>query len=194
MKFGTARFSSATNLKSDERELMSVESVQDIIIHPKASTGYLSIFNVAVVKMHKDVIFSKFISPVCLWSFGASVDDQVGQTAFGVGYGWDETYTIFGDKKHIPMRIDSMEWCRRFWNENLMADFNNEHFCASGHTENIVFNYDDPLYLSRNGRWYLRGILSTFFPASKGPIDNQKPVLYEDAGRFFTWIQEQIKI
>lgn len=177
----------------DEDGLVFVNGVENIEIHPDAEGGSQLVFNIAVVTMTDAVTFSSFVYPVCLWDFEVSIDNQVGQVAYGVGYGRDESEMISGEKKHVPMTINDMKRCEKFWDEELDAGAASEYFCASGKVGNVAYNFDDPLYLKEDGRWYLRGLYVSYFSLnSHGSIDARKPILYENTGIFLTWIQEQV--
>lgn len=170
----------------DELGSAFVDGVDDIKIHPNAE-GIPKIFNIAVITINvfEAGFFATVISPVCLWDFGISIDDQVGQIAYGVGYGLNETKEITGSKKHVPMKIDDMERCDEYWGYLLDDVTVSEYFCASGMDGDIVSDFDDPLYLKKNGRWYLRGLLSSqaLFESNRSVIADF-PVLYENTGHF----------
>lgn len=192
---GTTKYNS-----TEEPGSIFVDGVKRVVVHPNSKqTTHVLIFDIAVVTMHKTVDFSTIISPVCLWNFNVSIEDQVGQVGYGVGFGSDENRTILGRdqflglKKHVPMKVQSMEQCRSFWNESLKASSTSEYFCAKGQDNNSsVYLLDDPFYLRMGERWYLRGLLQTLQTHVNGSIVFDKPVLYEDTGKVFGWIQEQI--
>lgn len=184
-------FGTKNHKRTDELGSKIIDGAKNIAIYPGSKSIHPRTFNIAVVTMHEPIIFSSTIFPVCLWSFGVSIDDQVGETAYGVGYGWDETRTITGVKKHVPMAIDSMEQCRSYYDDPMKRGGESEFFCASGQAGSIAYTYDDPLYLKKNDRWYLRGIISVYKRFDS--IASDYPILYENTGKFFEWIQEQIK-
>lgn len=176
---GSTKYESA-----DEPGAIYISSVKNVAVYPESTYGNPAVHNIAVVSMLAPVIFSRYIHPVCLWHFGVSVDDQVGQIAYGVGFGHDEDKKLTEIKKHVPMTIDSMDRCKTFYNDYLELG---DYFCASGQEGNIALKYDDSLYLKRNGRWYLRG-LNAF-----QPTDNENPVLYENIASFINWLVIEIK-
>lgn len=186
---GTTKYES-----NNEPGSMFVDGVKDVVVYPGARDEIIRIFNIAVVTMNKPIAFSSVISPVCLWEFGSSITEQVGQTAFGVGYGWDESYESTGIKKHVSMKIDEMERCRNFF-PSLRSIPNIDFFCASGQNGNIAFSYDSPLYLKKNNKWFLRGLFNSYDNLkSTRNINTNGPILYENIGYFLQWIQQQIDL
>lgn len=183
--FGSTNFNSSVEPGS-----IFVNGVKRIAVHPEVNYGPPRSFDIAVVTLKKPIAFSTFVSPVCLWNFG-SIDDQVGETAYGVGYGWDENRTMTGVRKHVPMTIHSMEKCKSYWSEVMKIGSGSEYFCAIGHTDNIVHGHDYPLYLKKDGKWFLRGLMITWISLN---IDGFKPVFYENTAKFVEWIDAQMNV
>lgn len=172
------------------------EGVLKITIHPNADYGSPSTADIAVITLKTPIIFSKFISPICLWDFDAKIDHVVGQVAYGVGYGKDQSGKITGIKKHVPLTIDSQENCKNTFVSLQIPDLARKYFCASGRVNNIIGKYDTPLYLKVTDKWYLRGLINLRFQVAdddKEITDSSKPLLYENIAVYTNWIQNQIK-
>lgn len=173
---------------AEEPGSISIKGVKHITVHPNSIDSHPFVFNVAVITMKAPVTFSNFISPVCLGSFSGSIGNQVGNIVYGVGFRREvktETSTP-RIKKHVPLTIDSMDRCRSFWDEEIEAGAASEFFCATGQYGNSVFVFEDPLYIKQQDRWYLRGIMSAYSPSTRDPV------FYENSGKYFAWIQQQI--
>lgn len=151
-------------------------------------------FNVAVCTMSGLVGFSETIFPICLPSSDFSVEDVVGETAYGVGYGKDETGGNTGTKKHVPMTIESMERCRSVWGEEMKKS-GSSWFCARGQAGQIVSDNDDPIYIKKNDRWILIGA-SNFHKVfdSDSAANFEASVLYENTAKLVTWIKNQMEL
>jgi hypothetical protein len=163
--------------------------IEKMVLYPGTRAGIgskklLSINDLAAIFLKNSIQFSKFISPICLWKFDTKVSDQVGQIAYGVGYGRNENKIVTGIRKHAPMTITDDDECKgsvfREWIEN---DPTREYFCAKGDGNNFAYFFDDPLFMKTNGKWYLRGLIIG--------VSNVSPriMIYEDqSAKFVEWI------
>jgi hypothetical protein len=164
------------------------DGIENVELYPGARRGddskkLFPINDFTVNFLKNPVQFTDFISPVCLWKFDTKASDQVGQIAYGVGYGWDENRIVTGIRKHVPMTITVDDECKSEYREWIENDPTREYFCAKGDENNFAYNRDDPLFMKINGKWYLRGFLMGFSSASP------RIMMYEDqSAKFVNWI------
>jgi hypothetical protein len=164
------------------------DGIEKIVLYPGARAGdnlkeILSINNLAVVFLKNSIQFSKLISPVCLWKFDTKASEQVGQIAYGVGYGREKNQMVTGIRKYAQMTITDYDECKIKWNILIENDPTRDNFCAKGDDSNFAYCYDGPLYMKINGKWYLRGIMVG--------ISNVSPriMVYDDQSvKFVDWI------
>jgi hypothetical protein len=163
--------------------------IKKIVLYPGARAHdnlkeLLSINNLAVIFLKNSIQFSKLIPPVCLWKFNTKASEQVGQIAYGVGYGWDEDGYVTEIRKFAQMTITDGDECKRSrWSEWIENTSGLEYFCAKGDDNNFAFQYDNPLYMKINGKWYLRGLMIAIRFAPP------RMMLYEDqSAKFVNWI------
>jgi hypothetical protein len=167
-----------------------VDGIEKIVLHPIArnsddSKKLLQSNSLAVFFLENSIQFSSFISPVCLWKFDTKASEQVGQVAYGVGYGWDENGIVTGIRKFVPMIITDIHnyECKRVWGEHIKNIQTGEYFCAIGDKNNFAYQLDNPLFIKINGKWYLRGIISGLDFITKTTM------LYEDqSAKLIDWI------
>lgn len=170
-----------------------VVGVSKIVNHPGARhLANLQINAVAVVTLDREISFTEFIRPVCLWSFGDNLNDIVGKTAFAVGYGKDETGKESLTRKHISVTVKTDQECRNvFVSQN---QFRNETalFCVKDNGKDSPCEHDQHLYMKVDSNWYVKGTRSSYF-VKDGTCDVDKPTLYEDVSQFVPWILSQIE-
>lgn len=183
---GTKQYNS-----TDEPGSVFVNGVKRVEIHPGAMQGFISIFDIAVVTMRDAITFTTYISQVCLWNFGVSIEDQLRQNGYAVGF--IDTKRQKGIKKAVSMTIDNKKNCNSIWERALKAGEASEYFCATGRGINITDF--DPLYFKKNYRWYLRGLFNGPYsiPPKEKP-DAGTSVVYENTGKFYDWIKEKINV
>jgi hypothetical protein len=125
------------------------DGIEKVVLHPEARDGdnskkLATINNLAVIFLKNSIQFTEFISSVCLWKFDTKVSDQVGQIAYGVGYGWDENRIVTGIRKFAPMTITDENECKgSVWGEWIENTPGLEYFCAKGDENNFAYVYDN---------------------------------------------------
>jgi hypothetical protein len=81
------------------------------------------------------------------------------------------------------MTITSENECKRVWKKFSEKTSTGKYFCAKGDENNFAYDFDHPLFMKINGKWYLRGLLIGL---------GSKPtriMIYEDQStKFFNWI------
>jgi hypothetical protein len=161
--FGTTKFD-----KVDEPGAIYVDGVNGIakiLLYPGATSAAIprktpSTNDIAVIFLKISVAFSQYISPVCLWKFSTKITEQVGQTAYGVGFGHNtDHWSLTGIRKHVAMTVLSDSECKNHYGEYFSNAPNNEYFCIKGEGSNFPYHNDQQVYIKANGRWYLRGTI-----------------------------------
>jgi hypothetical protein len=182
--FGTSEFNSTNEHGSDFID--GANGIDKILLHPEAraydlDSNVTTIGNLAVIFLKKLMKFSEFISPVCLWKFDIKISNQAGHLVYGVGYGLkvnEESFT--GVRRHVAMTISNDSICGENYEEFIVKAPRTEYFCAKGN--NYPYDYDFPLYMKTDERWFLRGMLELM---NKG----HNVVLYENQSKkYVEWI------
>jgi hypothetical protein len=169
------------------------DGIEKVELYPGARADddekkLLSINDLAVIFLMNSIQFSNFISPVCMWKFDTKASEQVGQIAYGVGYGWDENRILTGIKKYATMNITDDDECKSEHGEWIENDPTREYFCAKGEEDNFAYGYDNLLFMKINGKWYLRGLMIGW------EHDSPRIMLYEDqSAKFVDWISSIIQ-
>jgi hypothetical protein len=162
------------------------DGIEKVVLYPGARNADLSknlliVNNLAVVFIKKPIQFSKFVSPVCLLKLDTKASDQVGQIAFGVGYGKDKNEIVTGIRKYVTMTITDDNECKSYWGKWIKNDPAKEYFCTKV-DDSFPYFCDNPLFVKIDERWYLRGILNTYGTMIKR-------MLYEDqSAKLVKWI------
>jgi hypothetical protein len=188
--FGTTKW----NITNDPGAIFidGADGIEKIVLYPGArrfdnSKKLLDINNLAVIFLKNSVQFSKFISPICLWKFNTKALEQVGQIAYGVGYGWYKNRIVTGIRKYAPMTIIDDDECKGVWIEWIENTSSLKYFCAKGDENNFGYDYDSPLFMKIKGKWFLRGFWL-------GVDTESEIMIYEDqSANFVDWISSVIQ-
>lgn len=167
-----------------------IDGAFKIILHPNFKHEIPRSADVALIFLQSPVFITRLIAPACLWTLRNDFKDIVGKIGFAVGYGINEVGEYSPYKKHAALRIQDQKVCKQFYENYLDSD---KFFCAmmAGATP---CEFDDPLYMKVNGRWFLRGLINVyFFRSDDNKCSSSSPVLYEDIARFTNWIQRLLK-
>ena len=162
-------------------EMSGVQEVKKISIYPQAKMGEPNVFDFAVIKMKKKVQLSSVIFPICLKKFTPS--NHVGETAYAVGCNSDHDGSR--KKKHVPLKIESKDGCRKFYGDYIDHGDASKYFCATGRKDNVPVIYDASLYMKLDEKWHLIGMLNM-------RATHDKPILYEDISEFVEWIDNEM--
>lgn len=172
---------------NDEDDVLVIETVQKVILHPNLKGTKPRIANIALLRVKIPITFSETIKPVCIWN---SYDDSMSNfndfVMYSVGHGVDESGSISFMRKYISMSmIHNDKFCKRFY-RNFQSDLG--FFCAKGNGKTTACRYDKGLYVKIDGFWYLRGMSSMFKRFQNGTCSLNAPVLYEDIEPYLLWI------
>ncbi|CRL03900.1 CLUMA_CG017023, isoform A [Clunio marinus] len=185
---GTSHYKNSMN----ESGALVIDSTLKVILHPKVAGTKPRTFNVALIFLKESVQFSKYISPVCLWSSVKNQDDILGKTVYAVGFGVDHTGVISGFKKQVAMVVLENKICQRFYANTLQKTKDSKFFCARGNGIETPCRYDKPLYIKIGDQWFLQAMSSTFKVFKTRACRPRAPVLYEDVSTLTSWVESEI--
>lgn len=179
-----------------EDKILTV-AAEEIIPHPDYQRHDLSNFDadLAVIRLKKKVTYNKFIKPICLWEGDTDIRQIEQERGTVVGWGKNgKTTSTSKPLLGLQLEIVSESTCLRA-DPAFQYMTSNRTFCAGNVDGSGPCNGDSggPLMIERNGRWYLRGIISTSLldPKTRS-CDLGKYVVFTDVAKFHTWIIEQI--
>lgn len=164
--------------------------VQSINIHPDWHTFVESYdADIAVLVLVEQVVFTKFIQPMCLipsQSLVASINIGV---VIGYGKSEDETKINENIPKILSMPIHKNEDC--FLKNFLLARFSSRRtFCGGTGSGVGVCNGDSGggLFVLYNGVYYLRGIVSASLFNNYRQCDVNNYSIFTDMLNFNEWV------
>jgi Trypsin len=170
-----------------------LDGAEKIILHPTlGNIDSLKFANFVIIKLKSVVTFSQYISPICLSSFADDPYSLVGKFGYSVGQGYSATGKT-KDREYSPMRIRSKDVCDRDYEYSLGTAKNKSslYFCAGGDGKSNACWSDHPFYMKFSDKWYLHAFFQVAYNDGKG-CKLDLPVLYEIAGQYYNFIQNQI--
>lgn len=169
----------------------TIEGASKVILHPDIQHGFPRLANIAILELAHGVQFNKWVTPACLPSSDITTDlpGLVGKTAFAVGWGQDDTGHDSKVKNCAIVKFRSESDCENYWGNSLRKSGTRKFFCAGGDGRQSACYRDQPLYVKTNSVWELRGLISIAENLPNGKCDLNKPVLYEDVGQYYHWLQ-----
>lgn len=179
----------------DEKNAVTIEGIENVILHPDLKGTKPRIANIALLKLKNSVKFTPHIYPVCIMDDMNSIDSDQNNyiKMYAVGHGNDESGFVSIRRKQMPMSYTPDEICQRFFRKAFeKLDENSEFFCARGNGYETPCKHDKALYVKINGQWYLRAMSSMFKLFRNNTCSVRAPVLYEDMAPFSHWIQQTI--
>lgn len=147
--------------------------------------------DVAVLRLKREITYTDYIIPICLWQGENDLSKIVDQEGLVAGWGITESGTT-----SIPTYIKTTIVDRRQCSVNLqrMYPSNARIFCGDGHGS-APCNGDSGsgLVLRRGNQYYLRGVVS------KGQVDQNtlkcdvtKYAIYTDIAPFRFWLKSVV--
>lgn len=137
--------------------------------------------------------FSNSIRPICLWTDSTDLRFIVGQSGIISGWGADEQGRTFTPvPKKVDTKIVSDGECLRSSPAYSMLT-SPRTFCAGNRDDTgpCMGDSGSGLMISRNGRWYLRGIVSAGQTKDR-KCNLQEFVVFCDVSKHFQWIQSNL--
>lgn len=137
--------------------------------------------------------YTNYIRPICLWSEPADSRLIVGSTGVVAGWGGDENGRSFTPiPKKVEANIVSDSDCLRS-SQAYSTLTSSRTFCAGNRDGSgpCMGDSGSGLMINRNGRWYLRGVVSA------GQTKQQKCNLLEyvvfcDVAKHMAWVQSNM--
>lgn len=166
-----------------------IDGVSEVIVHPSIQHGSPRIANVGVLKLKQPVHYSSWVSPACLPEDDFDYTENEGKSAYAVGWGQTDTGSDSEYKKYAEVQIRNERTCQNYWLEYLQRGKASNFFCAGGNGRDSTCYRDQPLYMKNGNKWSLRGLISIAMSAGDGRCDLNTPVLYEDIGKFRSWLK-----
>lgn len=173
--------------------------VDKIILHPDWDpNGESYDADISLLRLRNAIIFSPFVSPICLWP-------REGDVLKGIVLSWTEPEEgdpgywnyqpdlVHNYPKQFNMPIRSNTEC--LTKQPRFRDISSERtFCAGGLKSGPcleVGNSGASMAVEKNGQYYLRGIVSSSFVDIAG-CDNITFTLFTDVMAHKSWIIENI--
>ncbi|XP_055678856.1 serine protease gd-like [Lutzomyia longipalpis] len=180
------------NLKRPKDERTKIVYPESVNIHPKYQKLNKIHSDIAVVVIPERVRFTTYIRPACLWKGPETKTSLVGKTGFIAGWGRDENGNFFTElPKQSEIPVISDETCLRS-NEAFVRITSEVTFCAgwrNGTEGPCNGDSGGPLVFERDGRWTLRGVVSTSLLTDGSNTCNlNEYVVFTDVTQFTDWI------
>uniref|UniRef100_A0A182MXV7 Peptidase S1 domain-containing protein n=1 Tax=Anopheles dirus TaxID=7168 RepID=A0A182MXV7_9DIPT len=178
----------------EENEYIESHDVEDIIVHPQFST-YSIAYDIALIKLARNITMSKYIQPVCLWNLDYEIHSVIGKNGTIVGFGLTENDTGSDHLKQALVKVmdplDCIETDRV-----LGALLTTEMFCGMGLSGTNPCNGDSGggVFFEISGKWFMRGLVS-FTPARANRTDlcdGKKSTVYTDVAKYLKWITQYV--
>lgn len=173
--------------------------VSQFIVHPQwdfKSDSYDA--DLALAVMVRNIEFSRYIRPICVWSSTRSYHDLIGK--YGTIAGWGKTQHVESAVSDIPkwayVPVVDYSTCIRSRSE-FRELTSPRTFCAGRRTQDIgPCNGDSGGgFIVQYGKtWYLRGIISSsLFNKETQSCDTLNYAVFTDVAQFSEWIQRYIQ-
>ncbi|XP_059616531.1 uncharacterized protein LOC132261647 [Phlebotomus argentipes] len=184
------------NLKRPQEEGSQIVYPESINNHPQYMSAHKIDSDISVVVIARQVEFTQFIRPVCLWSGPQTQDAIVGRVGVVVGWGRDEhgnVNTPEPKKAEVPVVSDAT--CLRS-NEAFSKITTDRTFCGgwrNGSEGPCNGDSGGGLIFDVNGRWTLRGIVSASLSDMLTSSCNLKEyVVFTDVAKYSDWIRDKM--
>lgn len=169
--------------------------VKDIIVHPDFMTKDASFdADIAIILLTRPVQYSQYIRPLCV--FSEETPNVPGEMGTVIGWGKDHLEgTIKTYPNTIEMSLVSDTTCLRA-HESFQYITSNRTFCAGNANWTGPCNGDSggPLMFKRNGKWFLKGIVSASpIDVETHSCDLRTYVVFTDVTKFLPWIKKHIR-
>lgn len=151
--------------------------------------------DIGLLKLNRNVDFSKYIQPICLWD--ESPNDMVSrQTGYVVGWGFTETQDEPVEVlREAQMPIIETAQCLEVSRDSFGQFLSSTNYCAGYKNGTSVCSGDSGsgMYINLNGLWKIRGIVSLGAKPKDGATCNfDDYALFTNVLMFIDWIKEII--
>ncbi|XP_065335821.1 uncharacterized protein LOC135936798 [Cloeon dipterum] len=176
---------------------IQIKTPSRLKVHPKYSRGKFH-YDVGLMIFDKGFELTDHVRPICLWNEDTNLDAVAGKSALVAGYGYFKNYshpeTL--QEAQIPIRshLECYHSLRKYYGARLKPG---DNFCAGYTNGTTVCNGDSgsSLSLEKDGRWFIRGIVS-FAKSKKVKINGAEAKvcdpdafpLFSDVAYYMDWI------
>ncbi|XP_065335528.1 serine proteinase stubble-like [Cloeon dipterum] len=171
--------------------------VSSLITHPKYDPKEFN-SDVGLVILNEKIIITNHVRPICLWNDDSDLARVAGTEATAVGFGLADNYTLPDKLQEARLPIRAHTECylssRRFFEKYLRPGVN---FCAGYTNRTTTCNGDSggSLSVKKDGRWFIRGIVSfgiakkVMFEGEEIPLCHPDHYsLFADVASYMDWI------
>jgi hypothetical protein len=150
--------------------------VEKIVNHPfaKKASSTLYVNAISMIVTNRDVLFTNFVLPVCLWPFIDNHINITGRDAYVASYG----YGLESPRKHA--RVTVQDTCTDHFEDELKFRNETNFFCVKGDATAGPCTGDNQLFMKINANWYLKGFISSVYKLESGECNLVAPTLCED--------------
>ncbi|XP_065350193.1 uncharacterized protein LOC135946078 [Cloeon dipterum] len=173
--------------------------INSLIVHPKYDSEEVH-SDVGLIILRDNIQINDHVRPICLWNDDSSLVRVAGTEAMAVGFGLADNHARTDELQEARLPIIAHKECylseRRFFGKFLQPG---DNFCAGYKNGTINCNGDSggSLSVEKDGRWYIRGIVS-FGKSEKVKFEgNETPLcppnqysLFADVASYMDWIVE----
>ncbi|XP_065335744.1 transmembrane protease serine 9-like [Cloeon dipterum] len=143
---------------------LQTRKISSLITHPKYDPAEFN-SNVGIMILNEKIEITNQVRPICLWNddSDSNLVRVAGTEAMAVGFGLVDNHTRTEELQEARLLIRGHKECylssRRFFAKYLVPG---DNFCAGYTNGTTVCNGDSggSLSVEKDGRWFIRGILS----------------------------------
>ncbi|XP_055621700.1 spaetzle-processing enzyme-like [Toxorhynchites rutilus septentrionalis] len=175
--------------------------VVEIIRHDAFNINNLQ-NDIALLRTEKDISYSDYIQPICLWPVEKSdLNSVIGSSGTVAGWGVGDGYKLVDILQQATLSVVDYATCLKSKPEHfskLLSD-DKSNYCAGNQNMTNVCDGDSGggMYFKVDNAWYIRGIVSAGARSEKGRhCDPQQFVTFTDIPYYLKWIvqhQEVVK-
>lgn len=183
----------AHNLIKYFEENTQIIGVSGMAVHGEYS-AVTNTNDIAVLTMTSSVTFSQYIRPICMWEGDTDQRKVYNKRATVIGWGQTEDTTSSALPRMLSVPIVSSDTCKNS-NQQFQQFTSNKTLCAGSKDERGPCKGDSGggLYINQNGRWMLRGIVSSSLSGTEpGSCNLGEYIIYTDVAMYSDWVQQQI--
>ncbi|GLV42225.1 uncharacterized protein CBL_03811 [Carabus blaptoides fortunei] len=169
-----------------------MRTVRSVIAHPEYATNSAHA-DISIAVLSEALAYSQTIKPVCLWNDDNELNDIVGMSGTIMGWGLNEKGETTATPVKTEVEVVSQQDCQQI--ELLRSATSDRTFCAGTKgTGPCLGDSGGGLYIIRDGRWYLRGIISVSVGDNTlQTCDVDTYSVYADTSQYLNWIVDTMK-
>ncbi|XP_021708893.1 serine protease gd [Aedes aegypti] len=148
-------------------------------------------YDIGAIILPNEINYSNSVRPICIWTESDEESIIVGQLGTVVGWGFSESGIISDVPKSAQVPIVSEVDCIRS-DIGFQLTTSKRTFCAGGQGAGpCQGDSGSGLFVSRGGRWVLRGIVSyALIDPDTGKCDARKYTVYTDVAKYHEWMED----